>query len=215
MIEQEEVSAAVVDEAQGQKLPEVSGQRSNRFEGNRFDRGGKRNFSNRNGENNDEYESLILSLRRVSKTRAGGRKPAFSILLAVGGNGMIGVGTAKSGDVHDAVKKAEKKARKKMLKIALLDGRTPSYNITRSFCGVKIILLQAKAGRGLVAGGIARKMLKVAGVKDVVCKIVGNSTADHNVAYCLMACIKGLSSLYSISDRLGKSVQEILSRKIR
>jgi small subunit ribosomal protein S5 len=161
------------------------------------------------------YSSSIIKSKSVSRTRSGGRIRRNAVLIAVFDKKQksIGIGKGKGFDKFTALRKAENNAKKKMVKVNLLNRYTPSHNCEEKFKTVKVILKQSKEGSGLKAGGTARKILKLVGVTSAVCKSLGGSMSPYNVAYAVIKCFESLESIKDISERLGKNVGEILQRK--
>ena len=125
----------------------------------------------------DNYKDEVLSLRRVTKVTKGGRTLHFSATVAVGDKkGKVGIGSGKSSEVVDAIKKARMQAVKNIKKIDIIDGRTISHDIIGEAGAAKVLLKPAKAGTGIIAGGPVRTVLELAGLKDVVSKSLGSNT---------------------------------------
>ena len=164
--------------------------------------------------NVDDIATELVSLRAVSKTRAGGRQRSFSVLMLAGNEkGLIGCGTGKAGDVVDAIKKAEKKAKKNLIKVALKNNSI-THNVYSYFCGVSVIMKRVPEGTGLKAGGVARKVLKLAGIKDISCKSIGNAASNHNVVYAVLEALKQTMQVKQIAKSLNKNVKEVLERRM-
>jgi len=154
-------------------------------------------------------EEKVVSISRVTKVTKGGRNFRFSATMVVGdGKGLVGIGTGKSNEVPEAIKKGIQAANKNLVKIALIDGRTIPHEAMGK-CGRAVVLLKpAREGSGIVAGGAVRAVLELAGVKDVVSKSLGSQT-QVNVA---KATLKGLMSQRTpehIASLRGKSVEEL------
>lgn len=179
-----------------------------KFEGGRFGKGGYKPFQQ------DDLVSVVLSKRKVSKTRAGGRRPSFSVLIAVGDRkGKIGVATAKAFYFNDAIFKAEQRARKSMFKVGLLHNRTVPHNVTAKVCSTSVLVHKAKPGTGIVAGGCLWNVFDLLGVKDVVCKCIGASNSNHNMVYALVEALKTIELLPEIAARRNKTVKELLDQR--
>ncbi len=156
----------------------------------------------------DGFEKKLVCVRRVTKVVKGGRTLRFSAVVVVGdGKGSVGIGVGKSQEVPNAIDKATAQAKKNMNKIRVVDGTIP-HEIIGKFGATKIILLPAKPGTGVIAGGSARSVLELAGIKDIVTKIHGST----NKLNCVKATMQGLCALKTreeIAARRGKSVDEI------
>ena len=156
-----------------------------------------------NPRNKDDYKDEVLSLRRVTKVTKGGRNLHFSATVAVGdGKGKVGIGSGKSNEVVEAIKKARMQAVKNVKKIEIVDGRTISHDMIGIQGAAKVLLKPAKAGTGIIAGGPVRVVLELAGFKDVVSKSLGSNTT--------MNALTAQKSAKHIAKLRGKSVEEIL-----
>ena len=155
-----------------------------------------------------EFDKRVVSVRRVTKVVKGGRTLRFSALVVVGdGKGRVGLGIGKSKDVSSAIEKATTIAKRSMKLIPIVNGTIP-HEITGKFSATKILLLPAREGTGVIAGGSARAVIELAGIKDIVTKTHGSS----NKINCVKATMEGLLSLKTkeeIARRRGKSVEEI------
>ena len=155
-------------------------------------------------------EEKVIEIRRVTKVVKGGRQFRFSATVAVGNRkGKVGLGTGKAKEMPDAVKKATQAASKNLIKVDLIDNRTISHDIIVKEGAVRVMLKPAKEGTGVIAGGPARAVLELAGLKDVRAKSLGSNNPNNMVN----ATINGLANLRTAEDiaRLrGKSVEEIL-----
>lgn len=178
---------------------------------------GKKNFSSKvKGERKErapkkeasEFDKRVVSVRRVTKVVKGGRTLRFSALVVVGdGKGRVGLGIGKSKDVSSAIEKATTIAKRNVKVVPIVNGTIPHENIGK-FSATKILLLPAKEGTGVIAGGSARAVIELAGIKNIVTKTHGSS----NKINCVKATMAGLLSLKTkeeIARRRGKSVEEI------
>ena len=158
----------------------------------------------------DNYKDEVLSLRRVTKVTKGGRTLHFSATVAVGDKkGKVGIGSGKSSEVVDAIKKARMQAVKNVKKIEIVDGRTISHDMIGIQGAAKVLLKPAKAGTGIIAGGPVRVVLELAGFKDVVSKSLGSNT-KINTSKATMNALTAQKSAKHIAKLRGKSVEEIL-----
>lgn len=156
----------------------------------------------------DGLDKRLVAVRRVSKTVKGGRRMHFSALVAVGdGKGNVGIGLGKAAEVPNAIDKATADAKKNMTKVSL-DGNTIPHETVGKFGSTKVIMMPAEEGHGVIAGGAARAILEVAGVKDIVTKIFG-STNRTNVVKATMNGILSLRTREEIAARRGKKPEEI------
>ena len=160
-------------------------------------------------ENKQELKEKVVSVNRVAKVVKGGRTFRFSVLVVVGDeNGRVGVGTGKSSEVPEAIKKATEEARKNLVEVSLVNGTLP-HEFTTNFGSSKIILKPAVEGTGVIAGGAVRPVLELAGVKNVTAKTLG-SRNRRNVVYATLKALKAMRTPEEVAALRGKKVEEIL-----
>lgn len=139
-----------------------------------------------------EYEQKIISIRRVTRVVAGGRRFSFSVALISGNKkGFVGVGTGKGGDTSLAIEKATRNAKKNMIKVSLDKNMRISHDISAKY-GASVVSIFPSFERGLVAGSSVRDILELAGIKDVTAKVLSRSKNKLNNA---KAAIKALKQL--------------------
>lgn len=150
-----------------------------------------------------EFENVI-NIGRVTKVTKGGRHFRFSATVVVGNKkGLVGIGTGKSNEVPEAINKAIQMANKNVCKVSLVDNRTiPHEAIGKCGCA-EVLLKPAKEGRGIVAGGAARAVLELAGIRDIVSKSLGSNT-KVNVAKATMEALKIQKTAAKIAALRGK-----------
>lgn len=143
-------------------------------------------------EERREFEQKIISIRRVTRVVAGGRRFSFSVAIVVGdGKGKVGVGIGKASDTALAIEKAARQAKKNMVFVTLTKDKSVPHDVAAKYCASEVIILPAK-GKGIVAGSSVRNVLELAGIKDVSAKIHSRSKNKLNNA---QATIKALSQL--------------------
>ena len=163
-----------------------------------------------NNPRKDEFKDEVVDLRRVTKVTKGGRNLHFSATVAVGdGKGRIGIGSGKSNEVVEAIKKARMQAVKNVHKIEIIDGRTISHEMIGRSGAARVLIKPAKAGTGIIAGGPVRTVLELAGFKDVVSKSLGSNT-KINTASATLNALLGQKSASHVAKLRGKTVEEIL-----
>lgn len=158
---------------------------------------------------NMELEEKVVAINRVSKTVKGGRIMKFSALVVVGdGNGIVGFGIGKSGEVPDAIRKAIQDAKKNLIRISL-KGTTIPHEIVGKFGAGEVLMRPAAPGTGVIAGGPVRAVVEIAGIKDIRTKSL-RSNNPYNV---VRATVNGLSRVRSaetVAALRGKTVKEML-----
>lgn len=162
-----------------------------------------------NSRPEQELQERVVAINRVSKTVKGGRIFKFAALVVVGdGNGKIGFGLGKSGEVPDAIRKGIEDAKKNMIQIAL-KGTTIPHEVVGIFGAGKVLLKPAPEGTGVIAGGPVRAVVETAGIKDIRTKAL----RSNNPCNVVRATFNGLQALRNVGDVAairGKTVQEIL-----
>ena len=137
---------------------------------------GGRGGYGRRPERTSEYQDRVLEIRRVSRVMAGGKRFSFRAAVVVGNRkGKVGLGVAKGLDVQGAIEKARRYAEKAVITIPLRDGRTIAHEVEAKYGAARVRVKPAKAGHGLIAGGSARIVLELVGVRDVSAKIIGTT----------------------------------------
>ena len=155
------------------------------------------------------YEEEVISIGRVTKVTKGGRHFRFSAVVVVGDRkGKVGLGTGKSNEVPDAIKKASQAAAKNIVKVSIVEDRTIPHEAT-GVCGAsKVMLKPAAKGTGVKAGGPVRAVLEMAGVKDILSKSLGSST-KVNMAQATLNALKSQRTIEEVARLRGKKVEEI------
>ncbi|MBR1679231.1 MAG: 30S ribosomal protein S5 [Bacilli bacterium] len=154
-------------------------------------------------------EEKVINLGRVTKVTKGGRHFRFSATVVVGNRkGLVGIGTGKANEVNDAIAKASKAANKNVVRVALIDNRTIPHDATCKVGRAVVMIKPAKEGTGVIAGGAARAVLELAGVRDIVSKSLG-SNVKVNVAKATLDALKSQRTPQKIAALRGKKVEEL------
>jgi len=142
-----------------------------------------------------EFEEKVLDVRRVTRVVAGGKRFRFRATVVIGDEkGRVGVGLAKGIDVAQAVEKSRRQAQKNLISIALKENRTIPYEVEAKYSAAQVRLKPAKAGHGLIAGGAARVVLELAGIKDISAKILGGTKNKLTNALATIEALKKLKN---------------------
>ena len=156
-----------------------------------------------------DLQERVVEVRRVTKVVKGGRNFRFAALVVVGDeNGHVGIGSGKAMEVPDAIRKAVEDAKKNLIKVPMV-GTTIPHEVIGHFGAGRIIIMPAQEGTGVIAGGAARDLLELAGLKDVRAKCLGTRNPRNMVN----ATIEGLKSLKTAEDIAalrGKKVEDLL-----
>lgn len=156
-----------------------------------------------------ELKDRLVSVGRTAKVVKGGRRFNFSAIVVVGdGNGHIGIGLGKSGEVSQAVTKATEAAKKNIIRINLM-GHTIPHEVYGKFGAGKVLLRPATPGTGVIAGGSVRAVLEAVGVQDVLTKSQGSSN-PHNVVKATIAALKSLEDVHAVATRRGIAPIKVL-----
>ena len=159
--------------------------------------------------NGVELKERLVHVNRVAKVVKGGRNFRFSALVVVGDeNGHVGCGTGKAAEIPEAIRKAIEDAKKNMVSVAL-SGTTITHEIIGEYGAGRVLLKPAAPGTGVIAGGPARAVIELAGIKDIRTKSLRSNNPKNMVG----ATIQGLANLKvaaEVAELRGKSVEEIL-----
>lgn len=161
--------------------------KDNRRNPRRQRRGGRRDTRARS-----EFDQKIVSIRRVTRVMAGGRRFSFSVGMVIGNKkGKVGVGIGKAGDTQLAIEKAVRSARKNLIEVPLNKDQHIPHDVATKYASSEIVIMPAP-GRGLVAGSSVRTVLELAGVHDVTAKILSRSKNKINNARAAIEALKDL-----------------------
>jgi len=155
-----------------------------------------------------ELKDRLVAINRVTKVTKGGRTFTFAAIVVVGdGNGVIGYGLGKAGEVQAAVQKGTDAAKKNLVKVSVLKGTIP-HELEAHYDGAQVFLKPAAAGTGLVAGGAMRAVLESAGVRDVLAKSKGSSN-PHNLVKATILALSQMRDAYQVAGERGIPMEKV------
>jgi small subunit ribosomal protein S5 len=156
-----------------------------------------------------DLKDKLVYVGRTAKVVKGGRRFSFSAIVVVGdGNGHVGYGLGKAGEVVDAVTKATEAAKKNLVKVRLQDGTIP-HEVTGKYGAAKVLLKPATPGTGVIAAGGVRAVLELAGVSNVLTKSLGSSNPHNSVKACMQALVE-LEDAPAVAARRGIPIERVV-----
>jgi small subunit ribosomal protein S5 len=157
-------------------------------------------------------EEKVVQINRVSKVVKGGRRFSFSAVTVVGdGNGIVGAGLGKAGEVPESIRKSVEDAKKHLVRVPLV-GTTIPHAVETNFGASRVMLKPASAGTGVIAGGSVRAVVEAAGIRDILSKSMGSNN-PINVVRATMKSLGELSSADAIAARRGRTAEDLLGKK--
>ena len=157
-----------------------------------------------------ELTEKVVSIKRVTKVVKGGRNMRFTALVVVGdSNGHVGAGLGKAAEIPEAIRKGKEDAIKKLISVKLDDNSSITHDITGKHTGASVLLKRAPEGTGVIAGGPARSVCELAGIKNIRTKSLGSNN-KQNVVLATINALSQLKSPEEVAKLRGKSVEEIL-----
>ena len=155
-----------------------------------------------------ELEERVVKINRVSKTVKGGRIYKFSALVVVGdGNGLVGFGVGKSGEVPDAIRKGIEDAKKNVMRVAIR-GTTIPHEVKGKYGAGEVLLMPAPQGTGVIAGGPVRAVVETVGISDIRTKAI-RSNNPYNVVRATLDGLSKLRTAEQVAAVRGRSVKKI------
>ena len=204
----EEMEVKTVETAEAEvETQAAEAQTGNKKESGRNSRRPRRD-NHRQEKVSDGLEKKMVYLNPITKVTKGGKTMRYDALMVVGDkNGKVGIGLAKALDVTQAIEKATLAAKKNMISVCI-DGTTVPHDVVGKFGTTKVLMMPSPEGKGIIAGGVVRDVVELAGIKDITTKLYGS----NNPVNCVKAAFEGLKALRTaeeIAALRGKSVDEI------
>jgi len=160
-------------------------------------------------DNENELQEKVVALKRVSKTVKGGRNSRFTALVVVGnGAGSVGAGVGKAVEIPEAIRKGKEAAIKSMVQISIDENSSIPHDYIGKFGSASVMLKRAPEGTGVIAGGPARAVMELAGIKNIRTKSLGSNN-KQNVVLATIAGLKCVKTPEEVARLRGKSVSEL------
>ena len=157
-----------------------------------------------------ELSEKVVSIKRVTKVVKGGRNFRFTALVVVGdGQGHVGAGLGKAAEIPEAIRKGKEDAAKNLVSVALDENNSVTHDFLGKFGSATVLLKKAPEGTGIIAGGPARSVCELAGIKNIRTKSLGSNN-KQNVVLATIAGLKALKRPEDVARLRGKSVEEII-----
>nr|YP_011007262.1 30S ribosomal protein S5 [Scytothamnus australis]WAM64691.1 30S ribosomal protein S5 [Scytothamnus australis] len=162
--------------------------------------------------NQGKWEQRVVKVSRVSKVVKGGKKISFRATVVVGDmEKQVGVGVGKAQEVSTAIKKAETDARKNVITVPIIEGKTIPHVMVGITGGAKVFIRPAVPGTGVIAGGSVRIVLELAGIKNILSKQLGSNNPLNNARATIIA-LKGLKTLKEVMEKRQLSFEQIVGK---
>ena len=157
-----------------------------------------------------ELEEKVVSIKRVTKVVKGGRNMRFTALVVVGGGkGHVGAGLGKATEIPEAIRKGKEDATKKLIEVSLDENDSVQHDVIGKFGSASVLLKKAPEGTGVIAGGPARAVIELAGIKNIRTKSLGSNN-KQNVVLATIEGLRGVKTPETVARLRGKSVEEIV-----
>ena len=157
-----------------------------------------------------ELEEKVVSIKRVTKVVKGGRNMRFTALVVVGdGKGHVGAGLGKATEIPEAIRKGKEDATKKLIEVSLDENDSVQHDVIGKFGSASVLLKKAPEGTGVIAGGPARAVIELAGIKNIRTKSLGSNN-KQNVVLATIEGLRGVKTPEAVARLRGKSVEEIV-----
>jgi len=158
-----------------------------------------------------ELTEKVVTIKRVTKVVKGGRNFRFTALVVVGDrNGHVGAGLGKAAEIPEAIRKGKEDAMKNLVNVALDENNSIPHDFVGNFGSASVLLKKAPKGTGVIAGGPARAVIELAGIKNIYTKSLGSNN-KQNVVLATINGLKNIKSPEEVAKKRGKSVAEVLA----